>query len=1187
MIFLEAKQRSKLFNDALKDGAFDFILSVSTDIKSTEWNDPARLGIRDWLQRTPPILPDSVSFSNFFQEVLMEQLETFIEAFITNLHDVLRKLRIDEDEQRQLSKEHEHDLNLEKFLVIIANAYEGRPKAALEAFWDVPDGALIGFVHWASRRASTPLVSAFCEMLQSISEDEDCATAAHEFLLDEGAQSSGKMRRNHSLTWNQIFKELTFFSNKIRDRPALPQTQNFRSGKSPSDLGETEPESVLMLEAYMRLITRLCSESLAARSFLSEHPTFSISELLFQLASSAIPSRLRACAFTAIRSFLSSKTKVAGEYIWSALDVWISGGYSPASMLQKTPSSTTLGATSATISAILRGLSTGFEEPNAFIQLLHALVLPYNDEAGLNDGLPFPEILGNSTRQPGIDPYIDFALGQIFGDRAAELTNITHLRLLQLTCLNFIATCLDTFNEDLVIFADQSNVLVDSAIQTSNLSNYVLLHPFSRVMEWMYNEKVMEALFAAVNQDPSDVANAAPDSPLVLCILRGLHVVNTILDLQPTYLNIIRPFIKSQPNHKRVPVSSAAFGTFEDGILNHLGIFPTLGLFCGSGHPELVIASLELLEKLSAAPKLSSGPGARAGKSGSRNKALAAMDDDAETISKTLLREMEADIDVNEGPQSSAYIIKVHILDFLIACLRATPSRPSIAHLLLGFRCGPEGLSIEPEGSFSRGVSLFHTVLDLALNSPLGDESGVSSWLVSLNYKAYQVLREIWTSPLGARIVMAEMRANEAFFVMFAKELVIQNGIAWDRVELTDPSFCYSAASSCLSEFLSRRALILQYLSAELRLVALGHSPSLKRRLLGSLLGSTTLDDGQKVDHQTVFDLFDFMEPEFERSLNRPQASYFKDLDFFPCLVNQDDSSSIFDLTKVQELLLLRRAELTNTTRLENTQDLATLNTQAQELLSFYAQENQVKLLGSARLQVLRAWVQLMLVMIESGQFDDSAKTAFVLRALQTVMPRLESDLDVVAEALELARLAKALIFSLDFKSETFKQGDMGNVISERLYHLFRISLRAISNLGAKVSLKEFYYNICYRYLAGMSDASVSGLHRKHSIQTIKTAGDRFMDLICDDAYGAEPTCRIAALLVLGALIKMGQNENSKYVIDSLVRLNFVGILVDSLQGLTSDLRQTYAEGMFLFLESWCCFTNNIRCGLTTVVLPC
>lgn len=1155
----EARQRSKQFYDALKDGAFDFILSISADIKSVEWHDPARHGLRQWLQRKAPIIaPDSIPFSQTFQEAQMEQLEGFIEAFITNLPDVLRKLRVDEDEQRQLSMEHDHDLDLEKFIVIISYAFEGRSKAAYGGFWDVPDGALLGFVHWASKRASTPLVSTFCEMLQAISGDEDCATAAHHFLMDDGAQSSGKMRRTHSLTWNQIFKELTFFSSKIRDRPALPQPQTFRTGKPNSDLAEAEPESAMMLECYLRLITRLSSESAAARTFLAQHPTFHISDLLFQLASSAIQPRLRACAFTTLRSLLSHKTREAGEYLWAALDVWMAGGYSSGSTAPKAPA---MAPNSYSMDRILRGLASGFEEPNAFVQLLHALVLPYEDENGLHDGLPFPETLGISTRQPGIDPYIDFALGTIFADRALELGDIVQVRLLQLTCLDLIATCLDTFNEDLVIFASQSNVSVDSAIQASTLQNYVLLHPFARVMEWVFNHKVMAAIFSTVHQDPTDVASAAPDSPLILCLLRGLHVITSILELQPTYLDIIRPLVKSQPNYRKAAVSNSAFGCFEDGVLNNLSIISDLGRYCGTGHAELIIASLRLLEKLSASPKLSYPPSTGLGRGSDRNKALAALDDDAETISRILLREMEADIDINQGSESSAYIIKVHILDFLVACLRATPGKPTIAHLLLGFQCGLKALSADADGPFSRGVSLFHTILALVLQSPIEDDTGPSLWLVSLKLKGMHVLKELWASPMSSQIVMSEMQAHDAFFDMFLKEWVIQPGLLWDGVDVADPAFTSTPGSPCLSEFLFRRALVLQYLSAELRQVVQNHSPSRKQRMFETLLGSTILDDGRKIDHATIFDFFDFMEPEFTRNPNHPHLSWFSDIDLYACLDDPDNLASPFDLSKIEELLVLRRSELTQTQPLDP-QDVLLINSQAQQLLGFYAQDNQIKILATARSTTLTAWVQLTLVMVACGDFDDSAKISFVLRALQAIMPRLESDLDVIGQAIQLASLAKSLIFSLDFASDAFKKGDTGTLVSDRLFHLFQVSLRAISTLGSKVALKEHYYSIAYRYLTNMADVSgISGLPRRHSIQTIKSVGERFIDVVCDDAHGGEGTCRITALLVLGALVKLGKQENSKYIIESLTRVNFISILVDSIQVMAGDLRVTPIEG--------------------------
>ncbi|TAQ88371.1 hypothetical protein B7494_g3314 [Chlorociboria aeruginascens] len=1166
----ESTQRSKQFTEALKDGAFDFILSLSADVKPLEWYDPARHALRQWLQRkAPALLPDSISFSDFFQGALMDQLETFIENFITNLPDVLRKLRIDEDEQRQLSQKLEHDLDLERFIVIISYAFDGRPKAAFEGIWNVPDGALVGFMHWASRRASTPLVSAFCEMLQALAGDETCATAAHEFLLDEGSPVAGKMRRSHALTWNQIFKELTFFCAKIRDQPALPQSQGFRAGKQNSGHTETEPESEIMLESYLRLITRLCMESSVARQFLAQHPTFHLTELLFQLASSSILPRLRACAFTTLRSILSHKTKAAGEYLWAALDVWISDGYSPGSHMLKT--SPTAPTSASSIKAMFQKFDSGFEEPNAFIQLLHALVLPYEEEVGLNDGLPFPEGLGASSRMPGIDPYIDFAIGQVFATRATDISDPVQLRLLRLTCLNFITACLDTFNEDLVIFANRSNVSIDAAISTSNLETYVRLHPFSRVMEWMFNEKVMDTLFSTIHQDIEEVGSAAPDSPLIMCILQGIHLVTMIIELQPTYLDIIRPLLKSQASNRRPLVSNAAFSSFEDGILNHLIIIPDLGLYCGSGHDELVIASLKLLGKLSSSPKLASTPSTGLGTRTDRNKAIAALEsnNDSETISKYLLQEMGASID--QGPESSSYLIKLQILDTLKLCLQASPNHPTITHLLLGFQCSNDTLEIDPTSPLNNETSLFHTILALALQTPVETiENGainIPLWLISLKHKCQQLLRQLWRSSLSSDFALPEMRSKDSVFAMFINLIVIRPGILWDGIDLADPSFLSSSSTLCLAELLTERAVVFQYISAELRQVARSHLPSLKRRIVGTLLGSST-DGNKQIENASVFDLFDFMDLELSATNSRPILSWFGYIDLQACLEDHDDAPSTHNITKVEELLALRRAELRQSGKIENPLDAAAVDSQAQELINFYIVDNQMKHLWASRLSVLSAWVQLILIMIESGDFDTADKTSFVLRALDVILPRLENNLGNIPEATHLARLAKSLLFSLELDSKSFKAGDMGDLVSERLFYLFQVSLRAIVSLGSNATLKEIFYSICYRYLTGMSDVSGVLGHRRHSTQTIKAAGDRLVDLICDDAHGGEQSSQIAALLLLGALVNLARIEKSKYVIDSLNRLNFTGILVNSIQTIAAELQQTPREAIDMQLAN-------------------
>ena len=266
----------------------------------------------------------------------------------------------------------------------------------------------------------------------------------------------------------------------------------------------------------------------------------------------------------------------------------------------------------------------------------------------------------------------------------------------------------------------------------------------------------------------------------------------------------------------------------------------------------------------------------------------------------------------------------------------------------------------------------------------------------------------------------------------------------------------------------------------------------------------------------------------------------------------------------------------------------AILSTQITDLIGFYAVENQIKLISASRRRLLQAWTQLTLLTIQTGGFDSSAKTSFVLRTLQTILPWLDSNLTNIPEAVELAKLAKSLLFALDFESDSFKQGDMGDLVNDRLFGLFQISLRAITSIGANPTLKEYFYSISYRYLTCISDISgISVVQRRPSVQTIRAAGDRFIDVVCDDAYAAEPMCRISALLLLSALVKMAKYESVTDAIDPLARLNFIAILVDSIQNMPTDLRETAREGGFACKLSCTLKLTVYRCADATIILSC
>ncbi|KAM0476726.1 hypothetical protein ACHAPX_006147 [Trichoderma viride] len=1160
----EDRQRSKQFIDSLKDGAFDFILSVAGDIRSPDWHDSVRAGMRKWLQRkSSPLVSERTQFSSFFQLCFMSQLEVFVDAFITNLPDVLRKLRVEEDEQRQLSQTHEQDLDLERFLLIIAYAYEGRPEASTN-FWQDPDSNLAGFMHWASRRASTPLVAAFCEMLQAISVNDECATAAHEFLLDEGHHSSGKMRRTQSLTWTQIFKELDFFSEKIKQKPAPTQAVRFRGGKPAADVIETEPESSMMLECYLRLITKLASESEVTRHFLLLNSGYNLVDMLFELASSPIPSQLRGCVFLALKALVSRKSLQENHAMWRCLENWISGGYvvgaaAAGSMRSQQPTPV------VSMDRIFDEMSNGFEDPDSFIKLLLELVTPASDSSPLNDGLPFPENLGASSRAPGIEVYIDFVIGLVFSSKIQDLQDVHQIRVLRLSCLEFVLACLTSFNEDLLVLANETNIAIDSLVSTTDLATYVRMHPFARVMEWMFNDKVMTALFNTIHQKSTDIGNATPDSPLILGVLRAVEVISKVIDLETTYLDLVRPLIKKQSGPRRQPVANAAYASFQDGLVTRLNLVVDLGKYCGIGHPDLTLACLKLLEKMSSSSKITaawSGSSRRA----HRNKAIVAMEANGEheAISRAFIAEVMAPLEAGSGAESPLYITKLYILDFLYQCLRTTPKEPTIAHLLLGFKCGLDSVSVEVNSAFASRTSLFHSILGLLLESPSSDALGMKQWLIAIKSRVMRILNILWTSPLSSRIAIRELRENELLFHLLTRETVIQPDLLWEGQNVGNPQFPMSDGAVTLVEFLTLRSMSLEYIAMELCKIAQSRMPGVKRRIFNALNGQIVIENNETIQTPTVFDLFDFLLPDGFWEIPPPSIQFYRDLDLTSCLEKDADANQIYNIDRVREILLLKRGEAQQGTVIA-VNDMALIEREEVSIMEYLISCDRQKQIGSHCLRVLRSWIKVLLVMVESCDYKGAAQTSFFLQALQAILPSLEIfAADRPNEALELAKLARVLLFKLDLSPLTTEDKNsraIGNLVSDKLYQLFQTCLQAIGKWAGSPELRSVYYEVCYRYLAGMSeDHGPLAASRPKTFKTVQVYGERLINVVCDDAYCGEPACQTSALIFLGALVHMDSQERKSYVVEALNKLNFIGILIDSLRNIMQEWHDVFAS---------------------------
>lgn len=1146
----EAESRGKRLMDAIQNGALEFMLLLCSQVRAEEWHDPAKADLVGFLlasvdkSRINPL-----KASDYFQELLSQNLQMFVDAFISNMPDTIRKLKFEEDEQRRNMTIQapqgapEYGLHLERFLLIIAYAFQGFPDAA-QSFWSDPDGNLYGFLQWASKRQSTPRAAAFCEMFRSIAEDQECADAAHKFLLEDATTTSAKLRRGAPLSWVQVYNELSFYA------PGQPD--------KPTDLSVpvVEPESELMLECYLRLISHMCRTSENARMYILTHTGVHLHEVLLELAAKGtVSARLRACVYSALAAMLTDKLTEAGNALWESVDGWLH----EIPILTNKPG---IQKIQAPVNPVLHGkahlerLAIGFDEPNAFTRLLQVMVSPPAEQNELGDVLPFPEQLGMAYRMPGIDEYIDFALDRVLAKKTLELVEPNQIWELRCTCLDFIVTCLSTFNEDLVIFANSTSLPVDSAISTSTLAAYVRLHPFARVMEWLFNDGVAAALFAASHEDIEVVANTAPGSPRIVALCRSIQVIDLVLKLQSTYFDIVRPVIKLQSQGRERTIANPALASFEDVILNHVNIIVDLGLYCSTGHQDLTMLSLRLLQSLATARKLSISSGAT--HAGSRVLAALQQDSDVDRVAAGFIAPLQLDpreLEMGElGPAGIA--IKQAILDLLNSSLEISSNKPALAHCLLGFKCGERTLSIPPEGLFARGGSLFHAVAKLSADTISLGHSNTVPWLSSIRRTSCQILHKLVRSPLTERIILDDLRESGYADAVAITQQSIGPDTLWAGRPCADPEFLLSDSSPVFRDFLIQRTAFFEHAALEIRSTVQRNSPTLRQKIVSSLLGITTISSGEQIQNASIFEMFDFIDLEIALPFQMTESKFVGDIDFTICKTSNPNRGAIYDLMLVKELLLLRESELRKGGKLADPAISQQCAAESDAVMLCLQSENQYAAVLTAQRSALNAWVQLVALMLAMGDFEPAPKTALVFQALQIVLPKLDKTLiEDSPVTLPLARLTYNLVRSAD--SDAAAGTRDGNAANDRLTHAFRTALRGIASATGTDELRETCYQIIRHYLKTvvLPAGALSPMQRQ-STKIIEHGGERLIDTICEDALSSQGTCRISALLAIEANIQLFHATKSSYMIRSLTRLNFISVVVDGIRSIAAEFQE-------------------------------
>ena len=310
---------------ALADGALDFMMAVVCEVNRPEEPDASRENFREFLQtKTPLNRQISMETTAEFRHIFLSQMELFMDNFISNMADLLKEIKNNEEEDDLLHREGSYDL--ERFFFLISSLFNNRLEAGM-TFWSDRESNLFGFLVWASHRQTPLMAAAYCDVLASLSHGSQSAEATDAFLSEELSSASSKIKKTTQISWDFISQSLHYYAKELRPRnQEHAMIVHYRGGLlQPQELNELSAESVRVVDSYLRLITQITRDCKAAKDRLYGNPNAKLLPTYLEFLEASIPKMLLASLFKTITAFCGVKSEVDSGQAWAAIDKYIMG----------------------------------------------------------------------------------------------------------------------------------------------------------------------------------------------------------------------------------------------------------------------------------------------------------------------------------------------------------------------------------------------------------------------------------------------------------------------------------------------------------------------------------------------------------------------------------------------------------------------------------------------------------------------------------------------------------------------------------------------------------------------------------------------------------------------------------------------------------------------------------------------
>ena len=876
--------------------------------------------------------------------------------------------------------------------------------------------------------------------------------------------------------------------------------------------------------------------------------------------------------------------------------------------------------------------TTSPEEYAAFLHLLATLIEVSSEDHPLHDVLTFDENIGENYRIPGVHPFVNFVM-QLFPSAlsSAPLDDESKC-ILVATCLESLYQSLDTFNPDLIKFANVGGLNVDAGISCSSLMAYITLHPGALVMTHLLDDRILGPILEALTVPIERLNDEPKASPVLKSVLRGLQIINLALNWQQMFMDIVEPQIRDhlqtvtgQDLHS---LRHTSLKSMESRILSRVSSVNQIALFVNAEDPEIALLAVKTLDRLATF--------ARGNRAGSmtmeiprRNRLLEIIRNskDSKRIMFGVLNKLE-DVDTEEtiAPfESNSLRQKRAVLSLLIKDLIDSPEVPSVAHFLLGYHINEAGrLELnERKGNVGSEVSVLNSVFDLI--DPLEDEilsATISernpfetmSRDLSTSELALEIVVRLCTSPLTAALTIGTLRHDAIYLSKFSTETVIfPRLLSAIEIALRD-GLSTTGRSSIVSSSLRRKTWLLRYLANELHIFASQKASSSLRSVTESLIGKKSESRG----FQSLFDpegnegrrVLTFFEQVIINvgSFDDIDASRFGEtfsqVDWGSCRAEPRPGYFESDCQQVSELILLKTREVLNTPPPKDEKVQQLLFEQGRAVVETFVERNVMQEMAWANGECLEAWTELYTVILEEGlkTVEAPLRESFINESVRILSLRF-GDISFLhsPHADALSYILFQLIQAMQESAAVEARGGILELLdpsSDRFATFFGNIIAAIQGCSHIPSIRENLYFVIYScvtfamsYVASPvpevshrstlrakskkfdAQAFLSGL-----VQLTITNGERFVDMLCHDTLTADGTCKVASTLLLGVLAESDAEAKLGIIGPMLERRAFLRLFVPSIAEARNELeevirsgegKQIFSRNLILFRLHW------------------